>query len=522
MADTQWRTGSSAGGEPASCAVSIINALNAQFIAHSCRFVIQVGDLVDVESVSGVRTLPTRASAAASLYGANTGFFPVRGNHESTATAAWEIPDLFPQTLGQGSNLFGAANFESPVMSATTGDPNGERLKGLTYCFDYENVRCVLIDQFVRKDGTNLTGYGSSYNGNAVDQVDWVDSVLRSRPSGSHAFVFSHKNLIGQNHKDVLFGSSLTANATFRDQFISSLQTNDVRYYMSGHDHMHHRSIVKTEDSGSYPGYTVGQLICSSNSYKFYVPASGDDGRETPFDQELFTIGYYIVTVDGPRVWFDFYSSSHGQDYGDYNLIYPPGSYAFYWRETFGYSLNGKQFLVAHGAPYTAVDDSYTSTRARILSGTNGNSETDSVNRALAKSVNTGWADAVTADNAASSVFSLWGMADNLSLYDQGLTGLLPNADETKQADTFTLSLTYDPKKVRPSQIISGKFALATRNTSGDWVNAADTNFGGAKTFKYGPWRSSYGLGTYGVDPGTSTVWAVINHEGDFVARLLG
>src|SRR5574341_1973061 len=77
MADTQWRTGLNAGGEPASCAVSIINALNRQFIQHGVRFVIQVGDLVDKESVTveGIttRSLPTRADAAQALYDAGIG-----------------------------------------------------------------------------------------------------------------------------------------------------------------------------------------------------------------------------------------------------------------------------------------------------------------------------------------------------------------------------------------------------------------------------------------------------------------
>jgi hypothetical protein len=33
-----------------------------------------------------------------------------------------------------------------------------------------------------------------------------------------------------------------------------------------------------------------------------------------------------------------------------------------------------------------------------------------------------------------------------------------------------------------------------------------------------GPWKASYGLGTYGVDPGTKTVWAVLNYNADFAA----
>ncbi|HKZ17034.1 MAG TPA: metallophosphoesterase, partial [Geobacteraceae bacterium] len=379
MSDTQWKQDYPNNGEnPNSCAVSIINALNQQFIHHDCKFVIQVGDLCDKESVNGVRSMPTRADAAAALYKAAIGFFPVRGNHEASAIAASELPVLFPQTLGNGPNVYGATNFESPFDS----------LRGLSYSFDFENVRCVLIDQFVRPDGSNYDGT-SSYNNNAVDQIAWVDSMLSSKSSDSHAFVFSHKNLIGQNHKDNLFGSGLTSNPGPRDEFLSSLCGNGVRYQLGGHDHMHHRSIVKTADGQS----SVGQIICSSNSYKFYIPRSGDDGREMPLQQELFTVGYYIFTVDGPRVYVDYYSSSHGADYGDSDLLASPPMTAstFFLRETFGYSLNGKQFQLARGESYTSVEDSYKGTTARILSGTNGNTETDYLNRNLAKTVNTGW-----------------------------------------------------------------------------------------------------------------------------------
>ncbi len=506
MADTQWRTGLNAGGEPASCAVSIINALNRQFIQHDVRFVIQVGDLVDKESVDGVRSLPTRADAATALYNAGIGFFPLRGNHEGSMIAASEIPTLFPQTLGDGPHVYGAANFSSPF----------DKLRGLSYSFDYENVRCVLIDQFTRPDGSNYDGTTSN-NNNAVDQVGWVDSMLASRPSDSHAFVFSHKNLIGQNHKDVLFGSSLASNPGPRDEFISSLSSNGVRLHMSGHDHVHHRSIVKTADGLS----SVGQLICSSNSYKFYIPRPGDDGRETPLQQELFTVGYYIFTVDGPRVYVDFYSSSHGSNYGDVDLVTPPNTFNFYLRETFGYSLNGKQFEVAHGGSYTGVEDSYEGTIARILSGTNNNTETDYLTRPLIKTVNTGWSASPAQDDVASNILSLWGMADNLSFWDDpnrglDLIGLLPNAAESKQGDIYTLSMTYDDNRVNGLHLGNGGFRLAAKDTDGKWVKAVDKNFGGAGKFVKGAWRPGYELGTYGVDPFTKTAWAVINYDGDF------
>jgi len=497
MADTQW----SSGTEPATCAVSIINALNAQFINHGVTHVIQVGDLVDSEG-SGSINLQTRANAASALYSSGIGFFPLRGNHEPTQTSANKFTSLWPQTQGNGSNVFGAANFNSPAIAGLT---------GLSYSFDVDNVRSVLIDQFTRADGSNYNN-DTSNNSNTLDQVSWVDSRLSSRPADSHAFVFSHKNLIGQNHKDVLFGASLTANATARNTFITSLQTNGVRYQLGGHDHMHHRSLVRTNDGTA----EVGQIICSSNSYKFYIPGAGDDGRETPLEQELFTIGYYIFTIDGPRVYVDFYSASNGVDYGAQSISPAPSVFNFYLRESFGYSLNGKQFKIAHGQSYTSVQDTFNTTTAQILSGINGNTSTDYLGRPLSKTVNTGWLASAGVTSAISDVLSLWGMADNLSLYDASLTGLLPNADASKKSDTFALSLSYDPSvTVNASTINQGQVvALSTKDANGNWVNATSANIGGKKRFILGAWNSAYPLGTYGVDPNTHTAWAVINSAG--------
>jgi len=511
LSDTQWKL--TAGGEN-TCATGIIDALNDQFIGHQCKFVIQVGDLADKEyvTIDGIKyrtPLPTRAAHAQVLYDNGIGFFPVRGNHEASATAAGEVKTLFPQTQGQGANVAGATNFDSPVLGV-----NGNALTGLSYSFDYNNVRCVLIDQFTRFDNSNYTT--GTNNDNAVDQVSWITSRLSSHTgSDKHTFIFSHKNLIGQNHKDVLFGANLTSNAAARDTFISACANNGVRYCLGGHDHMHHRSLVSTNDKSA----SVGQIICSSNSYKFYIPKAGDDGRETPVTQELFTVGYYIFTVDGPRVTVDFYSASHGSDYGDIDMVDAP-PFAFYLRERFGYSLNGEQYLVERGESYAGIESTYNGTKAKILSGTNGNTETDFLARQLQKTLCTGWADATTA-GAASHVFSLWGMVDNLSLYSEALPGLLPNADESTETDEFALAITYDPKKVRPSDLVSGRFVIISKDDEENWVSAVDLNTGGAKTFVYGPWKATYGLGTYGVDPRTRTVWAVLNHEGDFALKLM-
>ena len=285
---------------------------------------------------------------------------------------------------------------------------------------------------------------------------------------------------------------------------------------MGGHDHMHHRSLI-SDDSGDYK---VQQLITSSNSYKFYTPRSGDDGRETMLQEELYTIGYYIFTVDGPRVTVDFYASSTGEDYASVRL-YSYTQQTFYLRERFGYSLNGLRFEIAQGESYTGIVDSYNDTTAKILSGTNTNDETDLVGRALTKTVNTGWADGGLVDDAASDLFTLWGLVDNLSLYDEELTGNLPNGDESQVTDTYTLSISYNSRKIRASKLLGGSFCIAARDEDDAWVNAVELNEGGTKTFQRGPWEPGYELGAYGVDPSTKTVWAVLNHESDFVAKLV-
>jgi hypothetical protein len=495
MSDTQWKANVE-GENPETVAVGIINQLNGQFIDHGVKFVIQVGDLVDKETDSpngfpSNRTMDTRASAAQALYDAGIGFYPLRGNHEGSLAAALEFQALYSQTTGSGPHVFGASNFSSP---STT-------LNGLSYSFDYNNARFVILDQFTRTDGTNYLG---SSNNNIIDQQGWIDTQLSARPDKTHAFVFSHKNLIGQNHADGLFGSNPASNPVAQNAFIGSLAANGVRYHLGGHDHIHNRSIVASPDGSA----AVQDIIASSNSYKFYIPQIPSNDakynvpafgvtRETPIAQELFTVGYYLFTVDGPRVTVQHYASPNGCD-GDCDLVTTP-TLTFTLRETFGYSLNGREFLVPQGATYTTIEDSYRGTTARILDGVNGSTAADYANRAFTKAVDTGWSRQRC--ETASDILTLWGMTGTFG---------------SKQTDVYTLSMDYDRKHSRPEHLGHGGFGLVTRDADGDWINAVDMNFGGAKKFVLGAWQPGYELGTYGVDPRTHTAWAVVNYNGDF------
>jgi len=277
----------------------------------------------------------------------------------------------------------------------------------------------------------------------------------------------------------------------------------------------------------------VEEIIGASNSSKFYTPKAlnsanwfGQKARETSLSQERYTVGYYIYTVDGPCVTVDYYSDDHGNWASD--SCYPdgatpqscttPGSnitptFTFVRKETWGYCQNGKEFLVPQTTTYTTVEDSFEGTTARILDGTNNSTATDYTLRPFTKTVNTGW---VEMDrwceehtghewnhdvDLASHVFTLQGMADLGS----------------DQTDTYALSLTYDQHKF-PMQRGKDLLGLVTRDDKGHWVNAVDTNVGGTKRLVLGPYKKGYGLGTYGIDRETRTVWAVVNHAGNFAA----
>jgi hypothetical protein len=518
MSDTQW-IGNDDGKNPNSVAVGIVNQINQQFIKSGVKFVVQVGDLTS--NGSNV-ALDIRATFAQALYNAGIGFFPLRGNHDASQAAAIEFQRIFPQTRSGSNNstpsdalvttaYYGTppantgvpftigASFSSPATATTT-----TGLIGLSYSFLYNNARFVMLDQFTRTDGTG-SGSASVNNNNVAEQQDWINRMLAEKPAGGHAFVFGHKNLIGENHSDNLLGSNPAQNAPARNTFIGSLYNNGVRYYISGHDHIHQRSIITSPDGTS----SVMEIIGASDSSKFYTPAvpshdssSNNPTRETPITQELNHIGYYIFTIDGPRVTVDYYSAEVNPtlESGEYTISSTP-TLKFSKRETFGYSLNGKEFLVPEGESYTVVQQSFESTTARILAGVNRSTAKDGSGRALTKAVDTGWTSAIGTDALASNIVTLWGMASSLG---------------SGETDVYTLSMTYDDKRVRSLRLGNGSFGLATRDADGKWVNAVDKNHGGSKKFVAGPWNPSYGLGAYGVDPGTHTAWAVINYDGDF------
>ena len=550
MSDTQWGVADD-GKNPNSCAVDIIKALNQQFIEKKVKFVIAVGDLVDklgdkktgvtAESVANAEDV--RAAFAQELYNAGVGFFPLRGNHDSHRLSGAEFKRIYPQTQtgamnATPENVFSVPNpdaatqpFPKPAGSPftigtnfSTPDPKTTKnldWSGLSYSFDYNNARFVLLDQFAPLNAKE----GEKLDLTIDQQVPWISETLAGKPAGGHAFVFGHKGLISENHVDTLFGSDPAESGLNQNAFITAMYKNGVRYYIQGHDHMHNRSLVSATTGTPTDGVSpkVENIICASDSDKFYRPnvPSNDEKynvavfghtRQAQISQELRKVGFYVYTVDGPRVTGEYYASQvpnaapnsrckTDPDMCEFMIQTTP-ALSFVKAETFGYSLNGKEFLVCQdgqekcNSSYTQVADSYNGTTAKILSGTNGSKAQDRDKRSLLKTVDTGWTD--KGGEVASNILTLWGMTDLNS----------------KQTDAYVLSMT-------DKSMGKGALGLASKS-KGKWVNAVDKNQGGNKKFVAGPWKKGYELGAYGFDAKTNTAWAVINYTGNFAVATLG
>ena len=525
MGDTQWTTADPTGANPNTVPVTIIDQVNREFIREGVRFVIAVGDLSDDgKEISET----TRARTAQALIDAGIGFFPFRGNHELKGGEDFGLSVFrsnYPQTT---TGLFTTSSnhrfrvgrqFSSPV-SVSSG------LAGLSYSFDYgdraSNSRFVIIDPWPLpgKVVESPTGYPNGFT--IHDQQPWISKRLDRKSGGvKHVFVFAHQPLIAEGHQDTMFGGYADAHPDWQNEFYASMQQNGARFFISGHDHLHQRSIVLSPDGKS----RVEEVIAASCSTKFYTPKSIDDpkwfgqkSREIPISQERGSVGYSIWTVDGPLVRVNYYADDHGNWQSD--AAYPNGTgrsdtgvtptFRFVKTESWSYSLNGREFLVRQGESYTVVNDHYRGTTARILDGANLSTAREgypknpaATGRPLAKTVDTGWITR-KGRHLASDILCLDGMGD-------------PGSGKS---DLFVLSMSYDPSLVIAGNLLNGSFGLASVDESGHTGNAVGPISNTDRRFIAGPWVKGYPAGTWGVDVRSRTVWAVIDHTGRFAAAV--
>jgi len=363
---------------------------------------------------------------------------------------------------------------------------------------------------------SNADGYAYGYT--VHDQQAWIDNQLDRLTRGTEqAFVFAHQPLIAEDHQDTMFSGYTNANPDWQNAFFAGMQNNGVRYFISGHDHIHQRSIIRSPDGLS----GVEELICASCSNKFYTPReltdpnwfgakSGSTNREFSVSQEMYTVGFYIFTVDGPIVTVDYYSDSEGNWWSD--AAYPGGgtgtlitpTFNFVKKETWGYSSSPKGVSVFQLTQGSGYKIKFGGTTAKVLK--QGGTASDYTGRSLMKDAEAWWAHkkSVRHAYAVSDVLTLVGAAS--AAIEQNHSTSNANSD-----DPVAITMTYDSSLKRSDAVV-----LSTMDENGRWVNAVDKNIGGTKQFVEGPWKEGYPLGTYGVDPSTHTAWAVVNHDSDF------
>jgi len=490
MADTQQTVT----GGTNSVATGIISEVNKQFNAAGVDFVVQVGDLTDTGSLAGLQSrLDANAGKISGVTGLNSPFYALRGNHEDS---------------GYSSGVAGDTGFfqTNYIPTSSTGVNVQVAPDNLSYAVTYKNTKIVMLD------------INTSYYTSTLDSVtNWMSNTgntgVLQGTDHTQAFVFEHKNLLGQNHKDNEFGSGNDSNPTQQNAFFAALAGNNVKYDISGHDHMDHRSIVTSPDGQN----KVQEIISQSDSTKFYTSSTGFSTREQSVSDQQNMIGYYTYTVDGPRVTGKYYATPVVNNTVGTNPTWT-------LQDTFGYSLNGKQVTVARGTStlsndaangsYKGITDNtdkaksmastygengYVGTLMTILDGSNSTTATAEGSRACADDLNTGWAPKTAGTK--SDILSLWGMN---------------NALGSGQTDTFVLSLHVDPATLL---LDPSKDYLGYLNSNGVWVNAVDGNFGAqTPTFVDGAYVTGMALGTYGINTADNTAWAVINHNSDFAA----
>ena len=303
--DTQWN---SEAAPFHGTAVHVIDAINREMIRHKVDFVIQVGDLVEQSSEISFQT---RAASNKSLEKAGIKYYPVRGNHDSVnLEAVGQFKAAFP-------NLPGNEGCEGS-------SPDLPGAQGMTYSFTHKGGKFVLLDTFAVFDDGSRSGKAYSIG----ELQPWINEQLQEKDH-CFAMVFSHKNLLGQNHKDNLFGNGRDQDAPqdVQNAFYASLYDNGVKYCLSGHDHIYHRSDIKSPDGKSQ----VQQIMCGSAAHKFYTPRPPYMDRETTLAKELNRIGFLIIRVNQQGIKGEYISATpFGKE---------PFSPQWEVRDTFGYDF---------------------------------------------------------------------------------------------------------------------------------------------------------------------------------------
>ncbi|MHC4387079.1 MAG: metallophosphoesterase family protein [Planctomycetota bacterium] len=278
VAEPPWRfiavgdSRSTGAGDNNGVNIPILTEIAAEIVNHGVDFVLFPGDLVygRVSQTAMESQFNTWLGVMQTVYDANIGVYPVRGNHD--------VGD--PAGVTAWNNVFTGA------YSLPSNGPAGE--ENLTYSFSHKNAFIVGLDQYINSHRVNQT---------------WLDAQLAAN-TNPHVFVFGHEPAFRAFNFPCL-----DYYPADRDAFWASVENSGGRSYFCGHDHFYDHASI--DDDGD-PNNDIHQYIVGSAGAPPHTFSPPYDGNNSGMTVEQWDhseqFGYVLVEVKDSGVtmrWFE-------------------------------------------------------------------------------------------------------------------------------------------------------------------------------------------------------------------------
>ena len=255
--------------------------------APDASFIIHAGDLVS--EAHSERQWHEWFTAGGWIHGMLPSV-PVPGNHEYRPLSDVPQPDKTKNLSIQWKPQF------------TLPENGPENLSETTYFFDYQDTRFILLNS----------------NTNQLEQVPWLESVLKDNPNKWTIVTFHHPIFSTANERD---------NQELREMWKPLLDKYKVDLVLQGHDHTYARgqagSVSKNELAG------INKLDPNAGTV-YVVSVSG--GKMYNFKKDLWnnydanlerkaenTQLFQVIKIDGDQLMFEAYTAT-GELYDSFSL----------------------------------------------------------------------------------------------------------------------------------------------------------------------------------------------------------
>ncbi len=239
------------------------------------------------------------------IYSKDIPVYCVRGNHSATQRHPDHSghPDHRP-IWPENKKVW------DKVMSGKYAMPNNgpEREKNVTFSAIHHNAMILGLDLYTPHLDSAANPDGS-YPKDACRRVNqqWLDEQLKTK--AEHVFVFTHEPAFKVQHNDCMHGDNSYGSdfSDLRNQFWKSISTAGARAYFCGHDHGY--AHARIDDGDGNFGNDVHQFVVGTAGAGVNIVPNYDGYNDPykPVEQEYAQkYGYMLVTVDGPRVAFEF------------------------------------------------------------------------------------------------------------------------------------------------------------------------------------------------------------------------